>query len=83
MLRCGEEPVETELAKQVEYDMDDIDREWLDQVNAQRRREGSDAVSYEFFEVIIDRLEKEWFDLVRHSPKLLSRKRAQTGTTER
>lgn len=27
-----------------------------------------DTVSYEAFEVIMDRLEKEWFDLVRASP---------------
>lgn len=42
----------------------DIDQEWLDAVNAERKKEGQGAVSYEIFEIIMDRLEKEWFDLV-------------------
>lgn len=75
------EPIESELATQVEYDMDEqgrhshiapwgavltprIDQEWLDTINAERKKEQLDPVTYEFFEVIMDRLEKEWFDLV-------------------
>ena len=57
--------MESDLARQVEYDMDDVDQEWLDRINVERRKEGIDTVTYEFFEVIMDRLEKEWFDLVR------------------
>ena len=47
-----------------------IDMEWLDSVNAERKKEQADRVSCETFEVIMDRLEKDWFDLVRfsHSP---------------
>jgi len=63
------EPIETELAIQVEYDMDEQDQEWLDLVNADRKKEQIDQVSYEMFEIIIDRLEKEWFDLTKHIPK--------------
>ena len=40
------------------------DQEWLDSVNAERRNANYDKVSYETFEIIMDRLEKEWFDLV-------------------
>ena len=40
------------------------DQEWLDAVNSERRAAGVDKVSYETFEVVMDRLEKEWFDLV-------------------
>ena len=40
------------------------DQEWLDAVNGDRKRAGQDRVSYEIFEIIMDRLEKEWFDLV-------------------
>lgn len=75
------EPIESELAAQVEYDMDEqgahshetrflwtnlqfADQEWLDAVNAERRKEQLDQVSYETFEIIMDRLEKEWFELV-------------------
>ncbi len=47
-------------------DLDDVDQEWLDAINAERRKEHLDKVSYELFEIIMDRLEKEWFDLVGH-----------------
>lgn len=40
------------------------DREWLDAINAERRKEQLDQVPYETFEIIMDRLEKEWFELV-------------------
>ena len=40
------------------------DQEWLDQVNLERKKEQLNAVSYETFEIVMDRLEKEWFDLV-------------------
>lgn len=81
----GTEPMESDLAKQVEYDMDEqgeigcqlallkgpltsccsvSDREWLEAVNEERRKEQSDKITYEFFEILVDRLEKEWFDLV-------------------
>ena len=44
---------------------DCADQEWLDSINAERRSANLDKVSYETFEIIMDRLEKEWFDLVR------------------
>lgn len=58
------EPIESELALQVEYDMDEQDREWVDQVNQDRQAHNLDRLSYELFEVIMDKLEKEWFELV-------------------
>ena len=39
--------------------------EWLDNVNVERKKEQGDRVSCEIFEIIMDRLEKDWFDLVR------------------
>ena len=42
-----------------------VDMEWLDGVNAERKKEQGDRVSCETFEIIMDRLEKDWFDLVR------------------
>ncbi|UZJ54898.1 hypothetical protein CBS101457_004218 [Exobasidium rhododendri] len=62
------EPIESELNKQVEYDMDEQDQEWLDALNVERRRDQMDTISYEVFEIIIDRLEKEWFDLMKRIP---------------
>lgn len=43
------------------------DKEWLDALNLERRKNQLDPLSYEAFEIIIDRLEKEWFDLVSRS----------------
>ncbi|KAH8110728.1 hypothetical protein DFH11DRAFT_1618277 [Phellopilus nigrolimitatus] len=63
------EPLESELAVQVEYDMDEQDQEWLDAVNNERRADQLNKVSYEAFEIIMDRLEKEWFDLTKNIPK--------------
>ncbi|THH02990.1 hypothetical protein EW145_g6627 [Phellinidium pouzarii] len=63
------EPLDSELAVQVEYDMDEQDQEWLDTINNERRNEQLNKVSYEAFEIIMDRLEKEWFDLTKNIPK--------------
>ena len=43
------------------------DQEWLDAVNAERHAEQMSKVSPEAFEIIMDRLEKEWYELVRLS----------------
>ncbi|KAJ8695552.1 hypothetical protein PTI98_008146 [Pleurotus ostreatus] len=63
------EPLESELATQVEYDMDEQDQEWLDHVNQERKKEQLDKATYELFEIVMDRLEKEWFDLTKNIPK--------------
>lgn len=63
------EPLEKDLAIQVEYDMDDQDQEWLDAANVERKKDQLNAVTYETFEIIMDRLEKEYFDLTKNIPK--------------
>jgi NuA3 HAT complex component NTO1 len=40
------------------------DQEWLDTINVERKKEQLNSVTYETFEIVMDRLEKEWFDLV-------------------
>ncbi|KAI0047385.1 hypothetical protein FA95DRAFT_1589126 [Auriscalpium vulgare] len=60
------EPLESELAVQ---GLTAADQEWLDVVNSERKKEQIDVVSYETFEIIMDRLEKEWFDLTKNIPK--------------
>ncbi|KAL7415662.1 PHD-zinc-finger like domain-containing protein, partial [Mrakia frigida] len=62
------EPIESELKNQVEYDMDEQDQEWLDDLNRERKKEQSDPISYELFEIVMDRFEKEWFDLTKLIP---------------
>ena len=75
------EPLESDLAKTVEYDMDEqgslvfllypiflslaLDEEWLNAVNEDRKKNQLDRIDQEVFEIMMDRLEKEWFDLVR------------------
>ncbi|WWD21160.1 hypothetical protein CI109_105643 [Kwoniella shandongensis] len=63
------EPIESELAVQVEYDMDEQDQEWLDAINAERKKDQSGPISYEVFEIIMDKLEKEWFILSKKIPQ--------------
>ncbi|GJJ11325.1 hypothetical protein Clacol_005557 [Clathrus columnatus] len=63
------EPLESELSVQVEYDMDEQDQEWLDLINEERRKAQVGPVSSEIFEVLMDRLEKEWFELMKRVPK--------------
>nr|XP_019009832.1 NuA3 HAT complex component NTO1 [Kwoniella pini CBS 10737]OCF48613.1 NuA3 HAT complex component NTO1 [Kwoniella pini CBS 10737] len=63
------EPIESELAVQVEYDMDEQDQEWLDAVNAERKKDQSGPISYEIFEILMDKLEKEWFNLSKRIPQ--------------
>ncbi|WFD20209.1 hypothetical protein MCAP1_002453 [Malassezia caprae] len=66
------EPTEDEFDRQVEYDMDEQDQQWLDALNAERRREQLDVISYEAFEIIMDRCEKEWFQLMKRIPSRLA-----------
>lgn len=66
------QPSQEELAKMVEYDMNDADKMWLDARNAERKKDNIEAISYEAFEIIMDKLEKEWFDLQKHVPKPVS-----------
>ncbi|KAI8601176.1 hypothetical protein EDD21DRAFT_114220 [Dissophora ornata] len=63
------EPTETELAERVEYDMDEQDEFWLREINEERRKQDLGEVTSSMFEKIIDRLEKEWFDLTKNIPK--------------
>ncbi|KAI0085044.1 enhancer of polycomb-like-domain-containing protein [Irpex rosettiformis] len=50
------EPLGSDLEQKVEYNMDDQDREWLESVNADRRKEQLGGVSYEVFEIVMDQL---------------------------
>ncbi|CAL8375407.1 unnamed protein product [Arctogadus glacialis] len=53
------EQTEEELDEEVEYDMDEEDYAWLELLNERRRSEGVSQVSYNLFEFLMDRLEKE------------------------
>ncbi|XP_041752690.2 bromodomain-containing protein 1-like isoform X2 [Coregonus clupeaformis] len=53
------EKTSEELDEEVEYDMDEEDYAWLEVVNDKRRSEGVSQVSYNVFEFLVDRFEKE------------------------
>ncbi|PVG00757.1 hypothetical protein CPB86DRAFT_728789, partial [Serendipita vermifera] len=63
------EPLDSDLMKRVEYDMDEQDFDWLQELNTERTKDKLDPVSAEIFEVVMDQLEKEWFDLMKRVPK--------------
>lgn len=63
------QPDEDELERRCEYDMDEQDLEWLQALNADRKRMNVEPVACELFEIIMDRLEKEWFQLNRRMQK--------------
>ncbi|KAJ3281108.1 nuA3 HAT complex component nto1 [Borealophlyctis nickersoniae] len=63
------EPSEDELAERVEYDMDEQDLCWLNSVNDERRKANLPLCDESFFEKVMDRLEKEWFDLTKDVQK--------------
>ncbi|WFD33209.1 hypothetical protein MCUN1_000022 [Malassezia cuniculi] len=66
------EPTDADLDKQVEYDMDEQDHEWLTELNEERKKKQLDVISCEAFEIILDRLEKEWFALMKRIPSRFS-----------
>jgi len=57
------QPAEDEIERGCEYDMDEQDLEWLQALNMDRKRLGQEPVTCELFEIVMDRLEKEWFQL--------------------
>ncbi|RKP03129.1 hypothetical protein CXG81DRAFT_9962, partial [Caulochytrium protostelioides] len=61
------EPHEDELARRVEYDLDDQDYQWLVATNARHAARGWSGEVYQIsetlMETVMDRCEKIWFDL--------------------
>jgi len=55
---------DVDLYDSVEYDMDEQDQCWLRLYNQERRKEFLGDISPYLFECIMDKLEKEWFNLV-------------------
>ncbi|KAH7126845.1 hypothetical protein B0J11DRAFT_287623 [Dendryphion nanum] len=53
----------------VEYDMDEQDDRWLEQLNAQRKEEGMEIIKPAIFEVTLTQIEKEWHGLEKRIPK--------------
>lgn len=55
--------------ERIEYDMDEQDEAWLSILNQQLRNKKDGRCTLDFFELIMDRLEKLWFELTKDMPK--------------
>lgn len=60
-----------ELENRVEYDMDEQDDSWLAEYNERRKKDHleGDEISREIFEVVMTKIEKEWYELEKRIPK--------------
>ncbi|KAJ5238731.1 Zinc finger PHD-type [Penicillium chermesinum] len=53
----------------VEYDMDEQDEKWLDDINAKRRDDQLEPIKPAIFEITMTKIEKEWHALEKRIPK--------------
>lgn len=53
----------------VEYDMDEQDEKWLDELNSKRREDQLEAIKPAIFEITMTKIEKEWHALEKRIPK--------------
>ncbi|KAJ2539526.1 hypothetical protein EV175_006333, partial [Coemansia sp. RSA 1933] len=67
------ELTEQDLAERTEYDLDDADQLWLRKLNAGRTAEkGSAEVTGNMLEMMLDHMEKGWFELVKEAQRAIS-----------
>ena len=57
------------VVSRVEYDMDEQDVAWLEEINDQRKAEGVDAIKPAIFEITMTQIEKEYHALEKRIPK--------------
>lgn len=60
-----QDPTKEALYSRVEYDIDEQDEAWLKSENYVRKQNGQCLIDYDLFERVMDRIEKEWFNLTR------------------
>jgi NuA3 HAT complex component NTO1 len=55
----------------VEYDMDEQDDAWVEDYNERRKKDHleGDEISREIFEIVMTKIEKEWYELEKRIPK--------------
>lgn len=53
----------------VEYDMDEQDKHWLEEYNAERKLAGCEDITLALFEITITKIETEWHALEKRIPK--------------
>ena len=65
----AEVPQPAPVVSKVEYDMDEQDVAWLEEINDQRKSEGVDAIKPAIFEITMTQIEKEYHALEKRTPK--------------
>ena len=65
----SEMPLSAPAVGRVEYDMDEQDVAWLEDINEQRKAEGVDAIKPAIFEITMTQIEKEFHTLEKRIPK--------------
>ncbi|KAJ6000044.1 hypothetical protein N7481_000453 [Penicillium waksmanii] len=53
----------------VEYDMDEQDEKWLEDINSKRRDDQLEPIKPAIFEITMTKIEKEWHSLEKRIPK--------------
>ncbi|KAJ1801567.1 hypothetical protein LPJ59_000188 [Coemansia sp. RSA 2399] len=66
------ELTEMDLAERIEYDLDDADQLWLQRLNEGRAAKGTVEISANMLELMVDHMEKEWFELVKEAQRAIS-----------
>ena len=62
-------PQAAAVVSKVEYDMDEQDVAWLEEINDQRKSEGIDAIKPAILEITMTQIEKEYHELEKRIPK--------------
>ncbi|KAJ5176509.1 uncharacterized protein N7482_002386 [Penicillium canariense] len=57
------------ITGRVEYDMDEQDEKWLDDLNSKRRDDQLEPIKPAIFEITMTKIEKEWHALEKRIPK--------------
>ncbi|KAK3687017.1 hypothetical protein LTR37_019226 [Vermiconidia calcicola] len=65
----AEVPQAAPVVGKVEYDMDEQDVAWLEEMNESRRSEGVEAIKPAIFEITMTQIEKEYHALEKRIPK--------------
>lgn len=65
----AEDSASGHVVGRVEYDMDEQDEVWLNEINARRKADGQEPIKPAHFEFTMTQIEKEWHALEKRIPK--------------
>ncbi|KAK4225555.1 hypothetical protein QBC38DRAFT_256582 [Podospora fimiseda] len=70
-MKAGSDPIQNTagVVGRVEYDMDEQDDMWLEDLNGQRKTSDLEPIAREILEIAMTKIEKEWHALEKRIPK--------------